>query len=243
MYSNCLAQFSPPGLGETNIASWLAIGIQQNLNKKETIKSATHFGTGRISNPDNYNPIYKQSIYVLNEEITNRFKENWSYSFAVSYRWQNRYKSYSPYELDLPKTRQELRFYGRFAYMDTIKKMNYSVSYRPELRFFYNPDLSSPTSSSQLRSRLRGKIDFNINSSKTHKIVTTAEFFFSTTKSNSWSKFEYQETRLCLYYSISFPKQKIELNLGYMNNILGKTSIQSANYLAFDVLIKNPFEK
>ena len=94
--SNCLAQCSPPGLGKANTASWFAIGLKQNINKKETITSATHFGLGRISNPDNYNLFKKQSIYVINEEIANRFKQNWKLSVALSYRWQNKYKATPP---------------------------------------------------------------------------------------------------------------------------------------------------
>lgn len=240
--SNGLAQFSPPGLGKTNTASWFAIGIKQKLNEKGSLSSATHFGLGRISDPDNYNLFQKQSIYVINEEITNHFKEHWAYSMALSYRWQNKYKSTDPYELDDPDGRQEIRAYGRLSYLETFKKMGFAIDFRPEYRLFYNPDFSSANENTQFRSRLRGKMTFNLNSLKTDKLVTTAEFLFSTTKTDSWSAFEYKETRLCLYYSHTVPKLKTTFNIGYMNNILGKSSVTDVHYLAFDVAIKNPFE-
>ncbi|WP_458627073.1 hypothetical protein [Winogradskyella sp. PC D3.3] len=72
---NCFAQCSPPGLGKANTASWFAIGIKQNRNKKETINSTTPFGLRRTSTPDNYNLLDKQSIYVINEEVSHRSKK------------------------------------------------------------------------------------------------------------------------------------------------------------------------
>lgn len=241
--SKCLAQISPPGLGKANTASWFAIGLKQNLNKKDNITSTTYFGLGRISNPDNYNLFYKQALYVINEEIAHKFKKNWKYSLALSYRWQNKYQTTPPYGLDVPKAQQELRFYSRFSYLNSFRKLEYSFSYRPEIRFFFNPDFTTATKNTQFRSRLRGKVAFNLNSLHTHKIITTTELLFSTTHKNRWSKFEYQEVRFCLYYSVSFPKQKIELNIGYMNDLTGKSFLTDVNYLAFDIIIKNPFEK
>ncbi|MBT2162308.1 DUF2490 domain-containing protein [Zobellia barbeyronii] len=238
---NCLAQFSPPGLGEANTASWFAIGMKQHLNETKTVTSATHLGLGRISNPDAYNPFEKSSIYVVNEEVTHQFRKNWKYSAALSYRWQNKYKDTPPYDLDTPNARQELRIYSRFSYLNSLNKMDYSFSYRPELRFFYDPDFSAATKNTQFRSRFRAKAAFNLNALETHKISTTAEAMFSTTRTNSWSTFEYQEIRFCLYYSITFPKQKLTFNLGYMNDLIGKDSITDVHYFAFDIMINHPF--
>ncbi|MEJ4088142.1 DUF2490 domain-containing protein [Galbibacter orientalis] len=228
-------------MGKVNTASWFATGIKQSLNKKETITSATYFGSGRISNPDNYNFFNKQSIYVLNEEISHRFKKNWKYALAISYRWQNKFKTTHPYELDTPKARQELRLYGRFYYLNSYKILDYSFSYRPEIRFFYNPDFKSATKNTQFRSRIRAKGSFNLNALKTRRIIISSEFLFSTTKTINWSKFEYQESRFCLYYSLIFPSEKIRLNFGYMNQLVGKKTITDAHYLAFDIILKNPF--
>ncbi|MBQ4915343.1 DUF2490 domain-containing protein [Maribacter sp. MMG018] len=239
--SNGLAQFTPPGLGKTNTVSWFAIGVKQKLNEKGSVSSATHFGLGRISDPDNYNLFQKQSIYVINEEVTNHFKEHWAYSVALSYRWQNKYKTTAPYESDNPDARQEIRAYGRFSYLGTFNTINYSIDFRPEYRRFYDPDFTQATENTQFRSRFRAKMTFDLNSLKTDKFITTAEFLFSTTKTSSWSAFEYKETRLCLYYSHTVPKLKTTFNIGYMNNILGKSAITDVHYLAFDVAIKNPF--
>lgn len=238
---NGLAQFTPPGLGKAKTASWFAIGVKQKLNEKGTISSATHLGLGRISDPDNYNLFQKQSIYVLNEEISHRFKEHWAYSIALSYRWQNRYKGTEPYELDDPNARQEIRAYGRLSYLVTFKKMDFAIDFRPEYRRFYDPDFSSATENTQFRSRFRGKMTIGLNSTRTDKLITTTEFLFSTTKTGSWSAFKYKETRLCLYYSHTIPKLKTMFNLGYMNNILGTSSITGVHYLAFDIAIKNIF--
>lgn len=242
-YCNGLAQIAPPGLGETNTAGWFAFGLKQKLNKKETLQSTSFVGLGTISNPDNANLFQKPSIYVVNEEITHHFKPNWKYSVAASYRWQNKYKTAAPYELDNPKARQEIRFYGKFTYLKSFEKMAYSFTYRPELRFFYNPDFSLPEETTEFRSRLKAQIAFTVNSLKTHKIIAATEALFATNKTEQWDKLKYKESRLSLYYSIAIPKQKITLNMGYMNNILGKKFSKCVHYIAFDVVLKNPFSK
>lgn len=239
----CLAQFSPPGLGETNAAAWFAVGIKEKLSSKKNIESETFIGIGTITNPDNYNLFQNPSIYVLNEEIKHHFKPHWKYSIAASYRWQNKYKATPSFELDAPNTRQEIRFYGRFAYINTFHKIKYSLSYRPEIRFFYNPNFKSPMEIKEFRSRLRGKIDLNLNASKTKKIITSAELLFATSKTTQWSPLKYKESRFCLYYSVTIPKQKITFNVGYMNNVLGEKFNKCVHYLAIDVVFKNPFNK
>lgn len=242
-YSNCFAQISPPGLGKANTAAWFAVGIKQRLNRKETLESVSFAGLGSISNPNNSNPFQKQSIYVINEEITHNFKPHWKYSVAASYRWQNKYQSSPPYELDSPKARQEIRFYSRFTYLKTFKKIMYSLTYRPEIRFFYNPDFKLAEETTEFRSRLKGKIAFNINALKTQKISTSAEVLLATSKTEQWSAFKYKESRFSLYYSVTIPKQKITFNMGYMNNVLGKNFSKCVHYIAFDVVFKNPFQK
>lgn len=242
-YSNSFAQITPPGLGKVNTASWFALGVKQNLNQKETTTSTTFIGVGRISDPDDYNLIKKPSIYVVNEEVTHRFKENWKYSFALSYRWQNEYKKTEPYHLDTPDVRKEIRYYNRFTYLKKFKNIDFSLTYRPELRFFFDPNFDSAAEKMQFRSRISGKTAFNINELKTQKIITSVELLFATSKTENWSPFEYKETRFSLYYSLGIPKQKITLNVGYMNNLIGKSKLKDAHYLAFDVVIKNPFGK
>ena len=241
IYSNSLAQITPPGLGKVHTASWFALGLKQKLNQEETTTSTTFIGVGRISDPDDYNLVKKPSIYVLNEEIAHRFKKNWEYSFALSYRWQNQYKETEPYHLDTPEVRKEIRYYNRFSYLKKFEKIDFSLTIRPELRFFFDPNFDSAEEKFQFRSRLSGKMAFSINQLKTQKIITTVEFLGAISKTQDWSEFEYKETRLCLYYSLAIPKQKITFNLGYMNNIIGKSKSKDAHYLAFDVIINNFF--
>lgn len=239
----CIAQFSPPGLGKTNSAAWFAVGIKETLSSKKNIESVTFIGMGTISNPNNNNLFHNPSIYVINEEIKHHFKPNWQYSIAASYRWQNKYKATPSFELDYPNARQEIRFYSRLTYISSFHKANYSLSYRPEIRFFYDRNFKLPTETTEFRSRLRGKIDLNINAVKTKKIITSAELLFATSKTLQWSSLTYKESRFCLYYSVAFPTQKLAFNIGYMNNILGKNINKFVHYFAFDVAIKNPFEK
>jgi hypothetical protein len=239
--SNCLAQFSPPGLGKANTASWFAIGLKQNLNESKSITSTSNFGLGRISNPNNFNLFQKQSIYVLNQEVSLHLITHWQYSLALSYRYQNIYQTAKPYELEIPNARQEIRIYNRYSYLNSTEAIDYSLDYRPEIRLFYNPGFISATENTQFRSRFRGKLSFNLNTQKTQRIITSAELLFSTSKTDSWSKFEYKEARFCLYYSASLPNQNIIFNLGYMNNLLAKSPITDVNYFAFDIEIKNLF--
>ncbi|MDO6517709.1 DUF2490 domain-containing protein [Zobellia uliginosa] len=242
-HSKGLAQFSPPGLGEVHTAAWLALGAKQDLGQKGTTVSSTYLGFGSVSAPNNYNPVEKPSIYVLNQEVTHRFKPHWKYALALSYRWQNKYTPRPPYDYDTPKARQELRAYGSISYLNSFKKMNYAFTYRPEVRRFYDPDFTLATESLQFRSRFKAKLSFYLNGSKTQQISTAAESLFATGKTENWSKFAYKESRFSLYYSLTLPQQDITLNMGYMNNLLGRDFSKDAHYLAFDVAINNPFHR
>ncbi|MEP5254583.1 MAG: DUF2490 domain-containing protein [Winogradskyella arenosi] len=237
------AQFSPPGLGEAHTASWFALGLKQPLNKSGTLSSKTYLGLGRISTPDRYNGFEKPAIYVFNEEVTHRFHKNWSYAGAISYRWQYQYNSTPPYAQSSPDARQELRAYSRFSYHNSVGKFNYGLSFRPELRFFYNPDFSPYSKNTQFRSRLRAKASFFLNSSKTQQFITTAEVLYATTKTDQWSTFKYQDTRFCFYYSVALSQPKLVLNVGYMTDLIGTTSLTDVHYIAFDMLLINPFKR
>jgi hypothetical protein len=57
-----------------------------------------------------------------------------------------------------------------------------------------------------------------------------------------WSKFDYKESRLTLYYSLSPHEIPFIFDVGYMYNIIGKgTDSSDVNYLAVDIIWKNPF--
>ncbi|HJS01173.1 MAG TPA: DUF2490 domain-containing protein [Flavobacterium sp.] len=240
-HSVCFAQFSPPGLGKINTATWFAVGVKQKLNDKKTISSATFLGVGRTSNPDNYNPLQRSAIYVVNQEITHHFAKHWEYAGALSYRLQNNYKTEKPYQLDSPGNQQEIRTYGKISYLDHWGLMDYSFTFRPELRFFFDPDFSTADKKAQFRTRFRGKIAFPLNASKTNKLIGTAEVLLATNKTQNWDQFQFNESRFCLYYSIKIPQQKITLNVGYMNDLLLKPVVHDAHYLAIDIAISDLF--
>lgn len=242
-HNTCLAQFSPPGLGKVNTAEWFAIGLKQNLNAKKMVNSATFFGLGRSSTPYDYNPWDRAAIYVVNQEIKHRFAKNWVYAGALSYRWQNQYTAKDPYVLDSPGGRQEVRTYGKISYLLDFEKIDLSITYRPELRLFFNPDFSPHEETTQLRSRLKAKLSFILNSAKTQKIIASMEHLVSSTKTDDWSQWRYKETRFCMYFSVALPKQKVVLNIGYMNDMVGSPITNDGHYFAFDITIKNPFGK
>jgi len=243
IHSSCLAQFTPPGMGKVNTAEWFAIGMKQKLNTKKTVNSVTFFGLGRTSTPDDFAPWDRAAIYVLNQEIKHRFAKHWEYAGALSYRWQNRYKAEKPYKLDAPYARQELRTYGKITYLTDLGRWAIAATYRPELRFFYNPDFSPYAEAVQLRSRLKGKVSFALNKAKTQKLMASVEHLISSTKTQNWDAWHYKESRFCLYYSIAFPKQKLVLDIGYMNDLLGNPINHDGHYFAVDIVINNPFGK
>lgn len=241
LHSVSFAQFSPPGLGKINTAGWFAVGVKQKLNDQKTVSSATFLGVGRTSNPDNYNPLQRSAIYVVNQEILFRFAKHWETAGALSYRWQNNYKTEKPYQLDTPKGQQEIRTYGKISYLNHLGIMDYSFTFRPELRFFFDPNFNSAAKKAQFRTRFRGKMGFPLNSSKTKKIIETTEVLLATNETQNWDKFQMNESRFCLYYSVKIPQQKITLNIGYMNDLLLKPTVHDAHYLAVDISISDLF--
>ena len=228
-------------MGNINTASWFAIGVKQNLNEQKTISSITFLGFGETSNPDDYNPVDRAAIYVINQEFTNRFATHWEYAGALSYRWQNSYKTKAPFEIDASNNQQEIRTYAKLSYLNNLGSIDYSVTLRPEFRLFYNPDFNSPEKKAQFRTRLKGKMAFNLNVVKTRKIIASAEMLLAVSETENWDTYQFNESRFCLYYSVKIPKQKMTLNLGYMNDLVLKSSVHDANYIAVDIKFTDLF--
>lgn len=243
---NSYAQLSPPGLGEANNASWFAFGVRQSLDSLKQKESSTYVGIGLKSSPDENNPFSKMAILVINEEISNRYEKNWEYSYALSYRRSNNYDSASPYETLNPAIEQEFRVYGRYSYIMEGNGLKWKNTIRQEFRKFFNPDFSTAGESFQLRTRLKIQLSLNLGTSKTHHIIGGAEMLFAISKENEpekqWSKFDYKESRLTLYYSLNPHEIPFIFDVGYMYNLIGKGSdISDVNYLAVDIIWKNPF--
>ncbi|NIJ44192.1 hypothetical protein FHR24_000631 [Wenyingzhuangia heitensis] len=236
----CFSQITPPGLGkDVNTVSWFALGLKQNLNKSKTASSTTYIGHSSSSTIDDTNPFNKSALYVVNQEISHHFKEHWKYSGALSYRWQNFYHLTAPYDRDKSLSRQEIRTYARFSYLTKIRQLDFSLTYRPEFRWFYNSDFTPYHESFQFRSRIAGKLSKSLSARQ--KIIFTTELLFATSKTEKWSSLEYHESRFSLYYSMLFPKQKTTFNIGYMNNLLGTQFSKDTHYLAIDITLNNLF--
>ncbi|GAA3743943.1 MULTISPECIES: DUF2490 domain-containing protein [Flavobacterium] len=240
------AQLSPPGLGEGKNAAWFAFGVRQSLDSLKQKESTTYVGYGLKSSPDENNPFSKMAILVINEEISNRYSKNWEYSYALSYRRSNNYNSEAPYEELNPAIEQEFRVYGRYSYITEGNGLKWKNTIRQEFRKFFNPDFSNTEENFQLRTRLKTQLSLDLGSTKTHHIIGGAEVLFAISKENEpekeWSKFDYKESRLTLYYSLTPHEIPFIFDVGYMYNLIGKGSdISDVNYLALDIIWKNPF--
>lgn len=237
------AQISPPGLGNAHDASWLAIGIRQRLDTAAHKQLVSYVGLGRISSPDDYNLLEKSSILVINNEYYNLFRKHWQYSLAVSYRRQNEYVGSTSDEKAESLVKQEFRWYVRYSFVQNYKRLKWVSTYRQEFRKFFTKDFNDWEENYQLRSRFRSQLTFRLDRRKVHHLVTTAEALFSISRASdqSWSSFEYRESRFCLYYNYAPEKSALVFSIGYMNNLIGKSSLTDVHYLALDIIWSDPF--
>jgi Protein of unknown function (DUF2490) len=237
------AQLSPPGLGATQTAFWSALGVRQKLDANNT--SLTYFGLGRISDPDgDDNPLKKQSIIVLNEELYHKINKNWAYSYALSYRRQNEYASERPYQPETPLTQQEFRTYGRVSYASMIGRLKWKNTIRQEIRKFFTPGFNDSENGLQLRTRLKSQLTVPVGADTQNSVIVSAEALFniSNDPETGWGKFGYKESRFCLYYSYKPNMLPVTIDLGYMNNLIGYgTALKDASYIALDIVLENPF--
>ena len=247
LVGNAFSQISSPGLGKAHTADWFAFGVRQELDtiERKGWQSMSYIGLGRKSNPDNYDPFYKSAILVLNQEFYHQFHNDWQYSFALSYRRQDEYLDNSPYEHDIPKLKQEFRLYSRVSYIFKTSRIKLVPTFRQEFRKFYTPDFQNISEDYQFRSRFRLQLTVNLDSKKTHRLIASSEQLFSISKNNTpdtWTDFNYRESRFSLYYSYSPKTLPFIFSVGYMNNLVGQKNPYDVHYLAFDIVIENPFK-
>ncbi len=238
------SQISPPGLGESKIGQWSAVGIRQNLNDKNNWESMTYTGWGNKSG-ETSNPYHKKGIWVLNQEFYHKLKNNWQYSIAISYRRQTEYEK-DEFEEETEAIQQEFRAYARLNYTIKLGKLSIIPTVRQEVRTFYDDNFSPTDDNLQLRSRFRVQFAYNLDQEKKHRIMASSEQLWSTKRdfaTKDWSKLSYQESRFLLYYSFSPQKMPLQFNVGYMNNLLGAKNPHAVHYIAFDVIAKNIFSK
>ncbi|MCC6599074.1 MAG: DUF2490 domain-containing protein [Crocinitomicaceae bacterium] len=241
-----ITQITPPGLGDTKMAGWIATGVRQALDTSGSKHSVIYFGAGRISTPSSFNPYNKPAIIILNKEFYNRFHKHWQYSLAVSYRRQNEYRKIPPYEEGNPSVKQEFRAYGRFSHLFSVSDLKVVTTARQEFRRFYTMDFSDWKESRQLRSRARVQLSYEVNGEKKHRLVSAAEALFVSSKRTDptaeWSRLRYNECRLSFYYSHRPEGLGLTCNIGYMYNLVGqKSKAIDGHYIGFDVIWENLF--
>lgn len=241
------SQISPPGEGIAHTADWFAFGVRQELDTVESRnwQSMTYIGLGRKSNPDNYNPFFKSEIFVLNQEFYHQLQNNWQHSFALSYRRQDEYIQTPPFEHAKPRLQQEFRLYGRLSYTFKASQIKLIPTFRQEFRKFYSPNFKNISEEYQFRSRFRLQLTTNLNHTETHRLTASSEQLFSISKEtlqDSWTSFIYKESRFSLYYSYSPQTLPLTFSIGYMNNLVGLKNTYDVHYLAFDIVIENPFK-
>lgn len=239
-----VAQINPPGLGIARTVNWFALGVRNQINKRNTWQSLSYVGIGRKSNPDNFDPMLKQAIWVFNQEFYHQFSKHSQYSFAVSYRRQDVYMDDPPYKHDEPKLEQEFRIYGRIYHTIPLHRFKLTGVFRQEFRKFYAPDFSAAEEDFQFRSRFRVQVSTDLDKSKTQKLTLSSESLFAISKepqSAEWTNFQYKESRFSFYYSVALKKLPVTVDVGYMNNLLGNRHVQDVHYFALDVIVNNPF--
>ena len=96
----------------------------------------------------------------------------------------------------------------------------------------------------QLRTRLKTQLTTALDATKTSSISATAEVLFSIAHdaTQNGGNYDYKESRFCLYYTYKPKDMPVTFDLGYMNDFIGTGhDIVDANYIAFDIILENPF--
>ena len=235
-------QISPPGLDDTKVAFWSAIGVSQKLSDRFNL--SVYIGQARQSDPDNFAFIKKQAIYVLNQETTLRVSNSFAMSFCASYRIQNRYDDETPYSPADPETRNEERYYLRFYYYEKIGNTKLTFSFRPELRLYSSAHHESwvPTDE-ELRFRLKGQAAVPLGNPDNQFIL--ANEILSTTDHEKkdmqthWTAFGFTEDRLSTYFRHTAGKVITDIGLMHQIGFDGDYIL----HLAVDVILTDPFGK
>ena len=233
------AQLSPPGLGESKTAFWSAVGVKQKLSEKNS--TTTYVGTGMISGMEESNPFNAPSILVVNEEFYHKLNPKWKYSVALSYRRQNEYEDAA----DVPAfIQQEVRLYARLSHTENYGSIKWTTTLRQEVRKFYDEHFGRVEDDLQLRTRFKTQLYIPLDNEAHNNLIGSAEALFSIANDNreGWGDMKYKESRFSLYYSYSPNRLPVTLDVGYMNDLIGYGhDVTDVSYLAFDIIINDPF--
>ena len=244
--SVAFGQISPPGIDGAKVVGWGAIGFNQQLSRKFSI--TVYAGGSRQSDPDNTRLARKAAIMVFNQETLYSFNSHWQLAFCNSIRIQDIYSDESPYDLEHPGIRNELRYYLRLFYRHSYKRLNFSYNFRPEYRNFYTSNWDKWSTPMELRFRLKGQVNIPLNQSKSNQIIVANELLTVTDHYNSgeWSKYHFTEDRFSNYFRHTFSKPSVVVDLGIMHQFWKEKTgshLHYTAYLAFDILFQNPFGK
>lgn len=239
------AQITPPGLGYAETAAWSALGVKQALGGSERFEYLGYAGIGSTSDPHDANPYRNANIFVLNQEIYDRFAQHWLYSLAFSYRRQDAREGHDG-ALELRQL-QEFRGYARYGYVRAWGRLKLLNTVRPELRGFVAPDFGVLEQPFQFRFRLKTQLTCSLDRSASKRLVVAAEELASISRTRDpaarWTDFNYRESRFSLFYSFNLGEHSV-VEVGYMNNLIGnRAALVDVHYLAFDIVWLNPFAR
>jgi len=211
-----------------------------------------YLGGARMSDPDSWLPIQKQSIAVYNHEFQYKFNAKWQASLCTSIRYQNKYDEEAPFEPKDPSYRWEVRYYGRLYRKQQLGRFAMNYSFRPEFRTFYSPGWTPPAMPVELRFRLKAQTSVPINEAKTNFIVSGNEVLTAIDEytvaqpsdhKHSWSAYHFTEDRFSVFFRHVFTKSDVVLDLGVMEQFKAGGHFDPVSYVSFDLLIQNPFSK
>lgn len=245
MAATSIAQISPPGLSDTRLATWMAIGLDQKVSKDESWRSTSYVGYGFMSNPEgNYNAFEKPSMLILNEEMKKKLSDHFSITGALSYREQYLYNEEAPYHKADPGLKKEFRLYGKFAYSWIINKTKWNIDFRPEFRRFFLPRYNADDTRHAFRARFKLKSAIPLTADQTHSLIVSAESLFQNERTkpdgrSEWSGFFYDDSRFCVYYRYAPDNWPLYAEIGYMNNLAGKDPTYAMHHIGLDIIFKD----
>lgn len=242
-----LAQISPPGLSDTRLATWMAIGLNQSLDKNKSWESISYVGHGFMSNPQSpYQLFEKPSMFIINEEVKKKLSKHISVTGALSYREQYLYNKEQPYYKADPALKREFRVYGKLAYGWKAGKTKWNLDFRPEFRRFFLPTYDADDTRNALRARFKLKSTIPLCSNEQHFLILSAEGLFQNERTkpgeaSKWTGFLYDDSRFAAYYRYVPDNWPLYAEVGYMNNLTGKNPVYSAHHIGLDIVFKDIF--
>jgi len=249
MVGRLFAQISPPGLSDTRLASWMAIGLEQSLSEHPSWQSFSYIGYGFMSNAGGpYHLFENPSMLIINQEFKKKLTAHFSLTGAMSYRRQYRYADDRPYHRTEPPVKTELRTYGKFAYNWTTDKIKWNIDFRPEFRKFFLTGMQGLWPDKALRARFKLKSTLPLTDRLNHFLILSAESLFQSEKMVSdepsqgdWTGFFYDDSRFCIYYRYVPEGWPFYAEIGYMNNLAGKSPAIAMHHIGLDLVFKNVF--